>query len=117
MENNLLVLKRMNGEVVCKRMKMANSFFDRLNGLMFTKKLEGFDGLLINPCNSIHTFFMLMSLDVIFLDRDLKIIKIIYDLKPWRLTWMYFKATQVLEMKAGTLQRDLVVGESLRSYV
>ena len=80
---------------------------------MFSSDMFGFDGLLIKPCNSIHTFFMQYSLDVAFLDKDLKIVKIIRNLRPWRITGLYLKANQVLELKAGTLDNKIVEGDQV----
>ena len=117
MENRIIKMGLESGEVICERVKMANTMDERMIGLMMKKDLVGYDGLLIVPCNSIHTFFMRMNIDVLFLDKKNKIVKIIYDMKPWRLTGIYFKAHQVLEMKAGTLSRNIKIGDTLREYV
>jgi uncharacterized membrane protein (UPF0127 family) len=114
-ENKYYTLKSKDGEVICPNMAIADNIFSRLMGLMFSESLPGCDGLLISPCNSIHTFFMLYSLDVVFLDRNFKVVKAVYDLRPWRLSWIYFKAHQVLEMKAGTLKKDLKSGDQLEA--
>jgi uncharacterized membrane protein (UPF0127 family) len=58
-----------------------------------------------------------MSIDVLFLDRNFKIVKVFYDLKPWRVTGIYFRSHQVLEMSAGTMPKNLLIGEELRMYV
>ena len=65
----LIQFKNNHGEIVCSKVKLANNIYDRLLGLMFKKQLNNFDGLLIKPCNSIHTFFMKMNIDVIFLEK------------------------------------------------
>jgi uncharacterized membrane protein (UPF0127 family) len=83
--------------------QVANSFITRLKGLMFNKEMCGFDGLLIKSCNSIHTFFMKYSIDVVFLDREYRVMRIIRGLRPWRLSPIVFKANQVLELKNGSL--------------
>ena len=85
--------------------EIAESFERRLIGLMFQKGLDENTGLLITRCNSIHTFFMRFPIDVIFLNEKYEIIKIIENLKPWRFTRMYFKATQVLEINGGELSK------------
>jgi uncharacterized membrane protein (UPF0127 family) len=94
-------------------MIVADNFFDRLKGLMFSQELPGCDGLLISPCNSIHTFFMLYEIDILFLDKNFNIVKAIYNLSPWRMTWIYFRSYQVLEMKAGTMKKNMKEGERL----
>ena len=115
MENKSYVLKNSLGEIVSHKMLIANSVMSRMKGLMFSFELPDCDSLLLAPCNSIHTFFMLYKIDVIFLDKNFKVIKVIYDLSPWRVTWFYFKAHQVLEMKAGTMKKDIKAGDVLEA--
>jgi uncharacterized membrane protein (UPF0127 family) len=107
------VVESKTNTVLAQNVKVADSFWDRTMGLMFKKDLTGMDGLLLNPCNSIHTSFMRFSLDAIFLDKENKIVKIIRDMKPWRMTRMYFRANKVLEMKAGTFPIEINEGEQL----
>ena len=115
MPSNKYALKDSKGNMICAQTRIANNPFSRMKGLMFSQDLSGDDGLLIRPCNSIHTFFMRYSLDVIFLDKNFKVIKVIYDLKPWKMSWIYFKANQVLEMKDGTMRKDILEGEMLEA--
>ena len=115
MANKIYILKGQIGEVICNKMMVADKILDRMKGLMFSSELPECDGLLISPCNSIHTFFMLYSLDIIFLDKNFKVVKILNDLPPWRITGIYFKAHQVLEMKAGTMKSGIRVGDKLEA--
>ncbi len=117
METKLKQVMRENGEIICSKLKLAETMDERMLGLMFKKDMPDCDGLLISPCNSIHTFFMRMHIDVVFLTKDFKVVKVFYNLKPWRMTSLYFRSKHVLEMKAGTLVPNLQVGESLRVYV
>ena len=102
-----------NNKVLSRDILIAESLISRMIGLMFKQRLEGADGLLIDPCRSIHTFFMRYSLDIVFISKDNKIIKIIRDMKPWRVTWIYFRATKTLELPSGKLPMDLKEGDSL----
>lgn len=98
---------------ICQNFKIASGFFDRLIGLMFKGDMANYDGLLIKKCNSIHTFFMFFAIDVVFMDSSYKVVRIIRNMKPWRVTRMYFKASQVLELKAGALNDQLQLGDRL----
>ena len=102
-----------NNKTIAENVKIADSFISRLIGLMFSKGLIGFDALLIRPCNSIHTFFMRYNIDVVFLDREMRIVRIVRDIKPWRMTWIYFKSHQVIEMAGGSFPHDINEGETL----
>lgn len=106
-QNKLYKLTTKQGEVICEQMIVANQFFSRLKGLMFSESIPNGDGFLINPCRSIHTFFMLYPLDLVFLDENYKVIKVLENFKPWRMSWIYFRATQTLELKGGHLKQKL----------
>ncbi|MDC1174839.1 DUF192 domain-containing protein [Bacteriovoracaceae bacterium] len=99
--------------VIAAKVNHANNIFTRMKGLMFSESLGEFDGLLITPCNSIHTFFMKYPIDVVFLSKDYKVVKVRRNIKPWRMTGIYFGAFQVLEMNAGTLSPDINPGDQL----
>jgi len=102
------------GFLISDKIISCNTFFTRFTGLMMKKSLNGYDGVLISPCNSIHSFFMKMNIDCYFLDKDNKIVKIIYKLKPWRLCWIVNGAQCVLELPAGFLKEDVLkVGDVL----
>lgn len=101
------------GRLVTKNTKYANTLFERLRGLMFRRELIGMDSLLLEPCNSVHNCFVYFSLDIIFIDKENKVVKIVRDFKPWRFSWIYFSARKVLEMPAGALLDNIEVGDEL----
>ena len=84
---------------------IADSFLTRFAGLMFRKKLPAATGLFLAPCNSVHMCFMRFAIDVVYVDKDYKIIKVVKDLKPWIGLSMCSKAWAVLEMSAGEAER------------
>lgn len=110
-------LRVVGGEIVSTNVRVADRFQDRLLGLMFKKSLEEGESLYISPCNSIHTFFMMFSLDVAFVDKNLKVVKVLSEMKPWRMSWLYLNAHSVVEMKAGTLSLKIKEGDTLEFYV
>ena len=98
------------------KIKIANSFLTRLAGLMLQKKLPVATGLLLAPCNSVHMCFMRFAIDVIYLDKDYKILKVVKNLRPWIGLSMCTKAYATLEMSAGEAERcGLEVGKKLES--
>ena len=62
------------------KIKPCNNIFNRFLGLMFKKNIDY--GLCFPKCNSIHTFFMKESIDVIMTDRNYNILYIFNNLKP-----------------------------------
>ncbi len=80
---------------------VADSFFKRLAGLMFRKEFPIGSGILLFPCNSVHMCFMRFAIDVVYLDKDYNIIKIVKDLRPWVGFSMCKNAYATLEMTTG----------------
>jgi uncharacterized membrane protein (UPF0127 family) len=83
--------------------KLADGFLLRLKGLLFTKSLPSGQALYLSPCQQIHMFGMAYALDALFLSKDGKVIGLVENLKPWRMSAMHLKATGCLELPAGTI--------------
>jgi uncharacterized membrane protein (UPF0127 family) len=94
---------------------VADTIWTRMKGLLGRESLETGSGMLIEPCNSIHTFFMKFSIDAVYLEkesRNYKVVSIRRDRKPWRMDFPNFNATAVLELPAGAAG-DLAEGDLL----
>jgi len=85
--------------------KLADSFFTRLKGLMFRKDQLVEEGLWIFPCNSIHMCFMKFSIDAVFLTKEGRIVKMVENLQPWRFVKPIKDAYSVIELPAGTITK------------
>lgn len=80
----------------------AASFTARFKGLMGVTELPLGRGLHIEPCNSIHTFFMKIPIDAVFLDASHQVVEVCHAMTAWRVSRVYFEAKSVLELPAGT---------------
>jgi len=80
---------------------VAKNFFSRFLGLMFMPQESFCGALLIQKCSSIHTFFMRFCIDVVFLDKTYKVLRVVKNLKPWRVVAPISCASSVLELKPG----------------
>lgn len=92
------------GRLLADRAERATGFANRFLGLMGRRSLAVGEGMHILPCNSIHTFFMRIPIDVVFLDAQGVIVKQLAALPPWRATSVYFQSRSVLELPAGVLE-------------
>src|SRR5256885_12900873 len=90
-----------DGREVCVRCELAERTIPRMRGLLGRDGLGPGEGMLINPAPSVMTFFMRFPIDVVFLDRDKKIVKIVPALRPWRVA-SAAKAVAALELPAGS---------------
>jgi uncharacterized membrane protein (UPF0127 family) len=98
------VLTTSNGVVVCERCRIAANPFTRLRGLLGRSSLPSGEGILLRPASSVHTGFMRFAIDVVFLDRELNVLRVVERLAPWRAAARR-KAHAVLELPAGECAR------------
>jgi uncharacterized membrane protein (UPF0127 family) len=102
-----------DGKVVCPRCRIAKDPWTRMRGLLGRKRLDDGEGILLRPASSVHTWFMLFPIDVVFLDRDLAVLRVVPRLAPWRAAFGR-GAASVLELAAGECAaRGIGVGDRL----
>lgn len=89
---------------------VAAGFTDRLLGLMGERELARGSGLWLEPCHSIHTFFMRFEIDAVYLGRGGEVLAVRRNVRPWRVDWPVFRAHSVLEIAGGS-SGDLKEGE------
>ncbi len=93
---------------------IADTFLTRFAGLMFRKPLPPATGLFLVPCSSVHMCFMRFAIDVVYLDKEYNIIKVVKHLRPWIGLSICNKAWAVVEMTAGEAEHcGLEVGKRL----
>jgi len=101
------------GAAVCERCVVADRPLVRMRGLLGRRDLHADEGLLLRPAGSIHTHFMRFPIDVVFLDRDCRVVDVRDALRPWRMARKR-GAKAVLELRAGEARRRGVeVGDVL----
>jgi len=101
------------GAAVATRVQRADDAASRSKGLLGRRSMEADEGLWIVPCPMIHTLFMKFPIDVVFLDRALRVVRVIEDIRPWRVSPWVFSAHSVLELKGGILKGSVAVGDVL----
>ena len=93
----------------------ADTAASRTHGLLGRDSFAAGDGLILDPCRLIHTFFMRFAIDVVFYGRDLRVTRVARHVRPFRFAWGGWSARVTLELPAGTLARIPVTpGTQLR---
>ena len=87
-----------------QKVRVASTLMARLVGLLSTSSLGSGEGLWLEPCSSIHTFFMRYPIDVLFMDADGKVLAQ-RTYAPWKISGWHGKSRGALEFAAGTLAR------------
>jgi hypothetical protein len=126
MANLIRALNQTRGTVLCKRLEDAGGLGGQSRGLLGRDGLEPGTGMLFEngrftPMMWMHMFFMRFAIDIVFLGRGDKVIRINRRLKPWRLSSVVFGARRALELAAGasdesrTQVGDQIVFEDINS--
>ena len=108
------VLNKSKNSLISQKAKMADSFFLRLLGLMFRKSIGKNEALIFKSAPSIHTFFMRFPIDIVFLDKNMKVIRICENLSPWRAVFCFGSAFTVELPPHRVLERPLNIGDILQ---
>src|SRR3974377_777799 len=96
------VRRAADGAVICERCEIPETAFGRTRGLLGREGLEPGTGMLIDRAGSVHMFFMRFPIDVVFLDRNRKVGRIVRGLRPWRAAGAR-KAVAALELPVGAV--------------
>ena len=88
---------------VARHVDVADNYFKRLKGLMFSASLPADHGLWIVPCADIHSCFMRFRFDALFVDKDLKVLHFQESMKPWRISKFVKGGHGVLELPDGAI--------------
>lgn len=97
------VVNRSRGTVLAEQCELARSFLARGRGLMGRNSLADGAGMLIEPCSSVHTFFMRFPIDVVFLDRKRVVVGLQPAMPPNRPYAGAWRAHATLELPAGVI--------------
>lgn len=102
------VINEAKRTVVAEDVRVAAGVWSRFWGLMGRRRLAEDAGLLLKPSSSIHTAFMRFPIDVVFLDRALRVVKVVAEMKPFRATLAFGGAHSALELNAGAAAKARV---------
>ena len=108
----LTILNCSTGVQVGDRIGCADTSLTRLHGLLGRKELAPGAGVWIRPSSGVHTFGMRFAIDVVGLDRTMRVVRLWPGLKPNRATPLCRGVHSVLELAAGEIHaRQLKVGD------
>lgn len=98
-----------NSKVIIDEVENANHFFARFMGLMGRKSMPQNHGLLLTPCNEIHTFGMKFDIDVVTLSKENKVLFIDRCVPPSKVRKKVKKGYKVLEINASMADKLCII--------
>ncbi len=109
-----MVFNKSRSRNLAARVSVAGTSRTRRQGLLGKERIEPGTGLWIAPCEAVHTFGMKTAIDIVFLDRNYRVRKLVRDLKPCRIA-LCLKAVSVLELGSGNIeQSETCVGDHIQ---
>ena len=110
-----VVRNRTRGATLASDVRLADTPAARRTGLLKHARLEAGEGLWIYPTQAIHTFGMKFPIDVVFIDKQMRVRRVYQNLAPYRLTTLVWSARSVLELPSGSLAgTETEIGDELQ---
>lgn len=107
------LFNKTKGYSLVSEAQIADNFFLRLKGFMFRKAIAAEAALVFYRTSSIHTFFMRFPLDVVFVNKKMRVVRFYEALKPGRVVFCFF-AYLVIELPGHKISRkNLEIGDIL----
>lgn len=104
MNTTARVVNASNGLTLASNARFAMTHLERARGLMGRQSVETGEALVIPRCRQVHTFGMRFAIDVAFVDRRCRVLKIYRGLRPRRMSSLAARASLAIEFPAGTLE-------------
>lgn len=102
------------GEILAANVRYADTWWDRFAGFIPKRSIEPDEGLWFRGCRAIHTLGMRARIDLIFLDRDGRVVRTLNSVARNRPALICPGAEHVVELGEGALDgRDVLVGDRL----
>jgi len=101
---DLRIYNRTRKRLLTSEGRAARSLWSRVRGLLGTPPLHSGQGLLITPCNWIHTLGMGFPIDVLYLDREGQVLRMAAEMRPNRIAPPVWRASSVVELPAGAIE-------------
>ena len=102
-----MLMNARTSQVIAHDVELADTRESRRRGLLGRDSLDPRAALILRPCFSVHTAFMRFPIDVVFVDRDGTVVKVVRNLDSWRIAGA-FGAHAAIEFAAGTIAEGVV---------
>lgn len=99
------ILNQTRNTVLAQNAILANTVISGMVGLLKHTSLPAGEGMLITPARSIHMFFMKFPIDAIFINRKNIVVGLVRNIKPFRMSPYFWRASAVIELPSGTIEQ------------
>jgi uncharacterized membrane protein (UPF0127 family) len=100
------IVNQSKGTTLAENARKAANFLERGRGLMMAPPLQEGGGLVLDPCGSIHMFFMRYPLDILFLNKEGRVVFMYKGIKPWRVGRVVRGSQMAVELPVGAIEQS-----------
>jgi uncharacterized membrane protein (UPF0127 family) len=114
--DGVYVYNRTRQTFIATEVVVADTYLRRLIGLLGKTRrwARSGRGLWIVPSCGVHTIGMMFPLDLVFIDRDCRVVGTQEFVRPFRISRVCLRATSVLEFPVYTIHRSgTEIGDAL----
>ncbi|MBB6217578.1 hypothetical protein HNQ80_003701 [Anaerosolibacter carboniphilus] len=101
------------GEMLVHKLEHADTPAKAVQGLLGRSRIEDNYAMIIYHCQSIHTWYMKFSIDVIFLDPYKRVLCIVKNMAPWRYIGYIKGSEYAIESKVNSFSSRIAIGDQL----
>jgi uncharacterized protein len=98
------ILNKTRDTNLASQAELSDTVFSRLKGLLGRTVLPEGHALIITDCRSIHMLFMRFAIDVVFADREYRVVGLVENIMPFRISPYFWKAYYAIELPTGTIR-------------
>jgi uncharacterized protein len=102
--------------LIAEKGYLADTALSRLKGLLSRNSIDPQEGLIITQCRSIHMLFMKFSIDVLFVDKNKKVVGLVPCIKPFRFSPYFFRAQYAIELFPGSIEKTKTAKGDILSF-
>lgn len=111
---NVKIINSRTEFYIASKARLADSFWPRAIGMQFKRSFKNFDALVFPNCNGVHTIFSRFNLDLIYVDENRVVIKVIENFPKWRFSPFHVKPQTIIELPAGIIKESgTMIGDKL----
>ena len=108
------IINKTRNRLIAENGRFADTVISRLVGLLNQSSISPGEALVITECRSIHMLFMRFSIDVIFVDRKNKVVGVVHQIQPFRMSPYFFRANKAIEISPGIINKtQTIVGDEI----
>jgi uncharacterized membrane protein (UPF0127 family) len=97
------VINKTRSTIIAESVKIADTPASRLIGLLKHSTISPHEALIITHTRSIHMFFMRFAIDVIFVDKNFRVVGLVKNIKPFRMSPYFWRAHYAIEAAPETI--------------